>query len=207
MSKLVGHTILHLNGPGTFAVEGEIGEVYNYIHAGNGCFIDAENEHLHARVPVAEFKERGLPLAPSFTTLKHGRIPQRFWDLALSVFLASPEVERYVGIRWDGRGYALYIPAQESEPAKVKYATAEDIVVDLHSHPGELGPIFSPIDDADEQGFRIYGVVGDFNAIPPSVNFRVGVYGYWVPVSWGEVFEGDCGIHDVNWKGEENNGK
>lgn len=187
-NNLVGYLVLRLNGPGVFAVEGNTGLAYNYILSGNGLFIQAESPHLRARISIVETEVRGLPLAPSFITLKHGKIPQRFWDLALSVMLADPERERYVGIVWKD-GYQIYVPEQEGAAARVKYQAAENVVIELHSH-GKMGPGFSSIDDKDEQGLKIYGVVGELFEEKPVVNLRAGVYGYWAPVAWVDIFEG-----------------
>ena len=42
----------------------------------------------------------------------------------------------------------------------------------------------------DEQGFRIYGVVGRLDAPRPELSLRVGVYGHFAPVDWLQVFDG-----------------
>jgi hypothetical protein len=189
--------------------------VYAYQLAGNGVFIQTAGKHISAVISIAECDIRGLPKLKNDFILHHGRIPQRFWDLALSVMLASPEEERYVGIRWNGAAYDLYYPEQwapekATKATGVSYRCGEDIVVELHSHPG-MGSAFSSTDDADEQGLKIYGVLGwelkDYSALngglpvtqyEPLINLRVGVYGYWAPVSWGEIFEGTLqGVADV----------
>jgi hypothetical protein len=82
----------------------------------------------------------------------------------------------------------------------VQYQVAkdkEDVVLEMHSHP-TFGPGPSSIDDADEQGFKIYGIVGELNEDEPSVYLRVGVYGYFMTVNWRDVFEGMLsGVIDV----------
>ena len=45
-------------------------------------------------------------------------------------------------------------------------------------------------DDGDEQGFRIYGVVGRLDATEPELSLRVGVYGHFAPADWPQVFDG-----------------
>jgi hypothetical protein len=197
MDKPVGHVIYRLN-LGVFAVEGEIGSAYNYILAGDGLYIQAENPHLWARQSIAPAVVRGLPgVGHNSFTIKHGRIPQRFWDLALSVFLASPEEERYMGIRWDGGAYQLYVPEQKGAESKVEYLAGEDVVCELHSHI-RLGPGFSNKDDEDEKGFKIYGCIGDIMDGDMTCLFRVGVYGYYRAVRWEEIFEGmHEGVTDV----------
>ena len=58
---------------------------------------------------------------------------------------------------------------------------------------------FSGTDDADETGFRIYGVIGLINCDPkiPELRLRVGVHGnFWeIPADW--VFEMPDAILDA----------
>ena len=64
-------------------------------------------------------------------------------------------------------------------------------------------PADAPTDDEDEQGFRIYGVVGRTGEYRPELALRVGVYGHFAPVDYAQAFEGaDPGIRPV--KTEDN---
>ena len=45
-------------------------------------------------------------------------------------------------------------------------------------------------DDRDEQGFRVYGVVGRLDTATPELALRVGIYGHFAPVEWSQVFDG-----------------
>ena len=209
MNNLVGYLTYRLN-LGCFAVTGDIGSVYNYITTGNGLAIQAENQHIWSRFIIAPAEVRGLPKIEDCSfTMKHGKIPQRLWDLALSVFLAEPDKERYAGIIWDpstplgiNGGCHLFVPEQRGTGTRLEYQCGENVVLELHSHPG-MGPFFSATDDKDEQGLKIYGVVGmedvgGVEGLTLSVNLRLGVYGYFHPVAWGEVFEGRLGdVKDV----------
>ena len=180
--KMVGYLAKHPDG-----LEGERGVYYDYVLASNGLFIEAEGKLMAARVPVAECEVRGLaPLEPTFV-LRYGRIPQRFFDLALSAFLADTSKERYVAVTWQD-GYRLYVPEQETEEASVEYQVGDSIALDLHSH-GKMAARFSGKDNKDETGMKLYGVVGklDGSAV---IQLRVGVYGYFYPISWGDVFDG-----------------
>jgi len=60
-------------------------------------------------------------------------------------------------------------------------------VLDLHSHTGSMPARFSPIDDFDEKGFSLYGVVADLRQLFPTVELRLGVYGYMLPIQREEV--------------------
>ena len=180
--KMVGYLRKHPDG-----LEGERGVYYDYVLASNGLFIEAEGKLIAARVPVAECEVRGLaPLEPK-VVLRYGRIPQRFFDLALSAFLVDASKERYVAVTWQD-GYHLYVPEQETEEAKVEYQMGDNIALDLHSH-GKIEARFSLKDNKDETGMKLYGVVGKLDG-SPVIQLRVGVYGYFHPISWGDVFDG-----------------
>lgn len=195
MNDIAGY--LTFRGDGK--LEGRPGLVYNYILTGNGLMVDCCGRHIAARVPAGPGKMvvRGLSPLDTHLTLQHGRIPGRLFELVLSVMLARPEVEVYIGIAWDGKGYRLVIPNQESKSASVCYETSPGVIVELHSH-GAMGPGFSCVDNHDEQGLKIFGVVGDLLDDTPALNLRVGVYGYFMPVRWSDVFQGTLsGITDV----------
>jgi len=88
--KMVGYLTNYPDG-----LEGERGMYYDYVLASNGLFIEAEGKLIAARVPVAACEIRGLAPLESKFVLRYGRIPQRFFDLALSAFLVDTSKERY----------------------------------------------------------------------------------------------------------------
>lgn len=200
MNKLVGYHILGV----TPELVG-VGTAYNYIVAGDGVYIRAESHHLAVCIPIADAEVRGLPPCTPHFVMKHGLIPQRFFDLAFSVFLAHPEHERFVAITWRDGAYQIVVPDQVCEAASVHYVPVPDTVLELHSH-GLMTPFFSSTDDKDEQGLRLYGVVGSLGKIP-GVQFRVGVYGYFQEVGYGDVFDGALSgileVHDEEGIGGE----
>lgn len=167
------------------------GAAYDYILAGNGVMVHAVNKHLTARVEVAAADIRGLVWSRPYLHLHHGRIPQRLWDLTVSVMMTDPTKEAFAAIIWDGE-YRLHYPQQIRGTASVAYTPHPDTVFEIHSH-GAMKPFFSGTDDRDEQGMRIYGVIGHLTN-KPTVVLRMGVYGYFGSVDWGEVFEGDPGM-------------
>ena len=180
--KPVGYLVKHPDG-----LTGETGQFYNYILASNGLFIEAENPIIAARIPVAECEVRGLAPMETKVTLTYGSIPQRFWDLALDIFLADPEKEHYVAVT-AAAGYHLYVPVQDNNGGGVTYEVGKNVVLELHSH-GCIGAFFSSKDNADEKGLKLYGVVGKLNATPV-VKLRIGVYGYFQTLAWGDIFDG-----------------
>ncbi len=166
---------------------GERGQYYTYIVAANGVFVEASGPLISARVPIADCPIRGLAPAAAMVKLTYGSIPQRFWDLALDAFMAQPDQERYVAIT-GAAGYAFQVPEQEVTDSRVTYQNSDNVVLDLHSH-AHMPAFFSPQDDTDEVGLRLYGVVGRLNAAPV-VKLRVGVFGYFMSLSWKDVFDG-----------------
>ncbi len=176
-------------------MEGERGTFFDYILASNGLFIRAEGKLLSARIPVAAAEVRGLaPLEPE-VILRHGRIPQRLFDVAVSVMLADPGRERYLAITWED-GYRLHFPEQEGTGISVEYSPLANVVLDLHSHGG-MQALFSRQDNKDEQGLKLYAVIGSLNEVPV-VKIRCGVYGYFHSIAWGDVFEGSLMVVTEN---------
>lgn len=175
-----------VNYPG--GVSGERGWCFNYLLASNGLFIEAESPLITARLPVVECEVRGLAPLENKLVLTYGSIPQRFWDLALDAFLADPGRERYVAVTVKD-GYHFYVPVQDQNGGSVTYEVGDNVVLELHSH-GHMGAFFSYQDDRDEQGFKIYCVVGKLNTLIPVVRLRLGIYGYFMELSWKDVFDG-----------------
>ena len=92
-------------------------------------------------------------------------------------------------MRWDGQGYRLVVPPQVGTSASLAYQPPAGVVAEFHSH-GSSRAFFSATDDRDEQGLRIYGVVGRLDALRPELRLRVGVYGHFGPLDWPQVFDG-----------------
>jgi PRTRC genetic system protein A len=113
-------------------------------------------------------------------------------------------------------GWLLTIPVQEQQTMRVipmmseiDHADYANTLLEIHSHH-QMAAFFSATDTADEQGFRLYGVVGclDRNSQhAPQIRMRVGIYGhFWeiaastvLSLSWGMT---DCVIQDQLRNGE-----
>jgi PRTRC genetic system protein A len=177
------------------------GSAYTYFFAADGVYVVAENEHLYSKIQITECDIRGLlPIEP-LIKLQHGKIPQALFDLALNIFISDPLKERYLAITWSDERYHLVTTVQKQGAASVEYKHIEGAVLDLHSH-GNMPARFSAQDDKDEQGLRIYGVVGKLGT-HPEVLLRVGVYGYHTFLNWDDIFSGTLnGVRDVCRKEE-----
>lgn len=172
---------------------GERGAAYDYVLAGNGVWVEAEGELMAARIQVADGQVRGLPELDQQVKLRHGMIPAYLFDLALNVMLAAPDRETYAGIIWTDR-YQLYVPEQVRKSSTVTYRAADNTVLELHSH-GLLNAFFSEQDDSDEQGLKIYGVLGQLHR-QPRLMLRAGLYGYFGPVEFNQIFSGACHVEE-----------
>ena len=182
MTKPVGYLTNSLTG-----INGELGVFYNYILATDWIYLKAKNTHLAATVCIAPCEIRGLAPLKEDIQLLHGKIPLYFLNKALSTLIITPDIEQYLAITWD-ESYRLKIPSQQATSISVAYETLPDTVLAIHSHTGGVPAQFSPIDDHDEQGFGLYGVIGDLRNLCPTVELRLGIHGYFLPLSQSEVF-------------------
>ena len=185
------------------------GDAYDYVLAGDGIYIQAENAHLAARIPIAQCPVRGLsPLHPALV-LKHSPIPFALWQHIVDVAeaWAAHEHEVLLTVRHDDRlGYHLVVPRQVAGPMEIAYLPAPNVVLEIHSH--HVYPArFSEVDDADEGRLALYGVAGRLDTERPEVALRVGVYGYFMPLRWTDVFDGElAGFHDMADKEDTEDG-
>jgi PRTRC genetic system protein A len=170
--------------------------MYEYVVASNGVFVRGQRTGLRVMLPVMAGPPtplRGLVPVEPFVQLDHPRVPAELMDEMLDAALAAKDddlkpVEVLFHLSWDERGSRLEIPAQERRLASVRPVgqtpSYETAVVEVHSHHG-MAACFSPTDDADETGFRVFGVLGDIFT-RPTLRVRVGLYGhYWeIPATW-----------------------
>ncbi|MGD9892997.1 MAG: hypothetical protein AB7U18_17095 [Dehalococcoidia bacterium] len=179
------------------------GLAYDYVLAGDGLYVVAENHVLEARAPVARAIVRGLPPLHARVALRAGRLPHVIWEQIVEIVGACPEREVLLAVGTEPSGYRLVRPAQIAGRLRVVYRRPADVLLQIHSH-GAHPACFSPTDDADEQGFGLYGVIGGPLSERPEVALRVGVYGYFLPVPFEAVFEGDRGrFTDVQFDAAE----
>ena len=115
-----------------------------------------------------------------------------------------PGQERLFAVRWDGDSYRLVVPPQAGTATRLAYVPPAGVVAEFHSH-GSSRSFFSATDDRDEQGFRIYGVVGRLDTPLPELSLRVGVYGHFASVDWLQVFDGPNPTRDTNSNDKEVN--
>ena len=180
----VGYLVNHKDG-----LAGAHGIGYDYVLVSDGLYVQSESAHLTARVLVAPCEVRGLASMAEKVELAHGPIPAWLFEVGLRWFMDNPDTERFFAVRWDGRSYRLVVPEQEGTATSLEYKPPAGVVAEFHSH-GTSRAFFSKTDDRDEQGFRIYGVVGRLDDPVPELSLRVGVYGHFAPLDWPRVFDG-----------------
>lgn len=175
------------------------GLAFDYLLAGDGLYLVAENDDLQVRVPIARCEVRGLPLVYPACNLRHGRLPQWMWDAIVWAahvgYMRGREV--LLAVVFDASvGYRLTVPTQIAGPERVVYRPLASAVLEIHSH-GPHSAIFSSTDDHDELGLRLYGVIGRLGTDRPEVALRAGAYGHYLSVPWETVFDGHIGpFHD-----------
>jgi PRTRC genetic system protein A len=168
------------------------GVAYDYVLAGDGLYVATENAHLSVRVPVASVDVRGLAPIGAACTLRHSLLPIAIWDAIARLARAATAngTEILCAVTYEDGDYHLRLPRQAVSAASVAFRRTEDVVLEVHSH-GRAAAYFSPTDTADEQRLRLYGVIGHADAPRPDVCLRVGAYGYYLPLAWADVFDGD----------------
>ena len=195
----VGYLVNH---PGGLAGVHGIG--YDYVLGAGGLYVQSESAHLTARVTVASCTVRGLAPVTEKVQFAHGPIPASLFEVGLRWFQDDPDTERLFAVRWDGDAYRLVVPPQIGTGTRLAYVPPAGVVAEFHSH-GTSRAFFSATDDRDEQGFRIYGVVGRLDTPLPELSLRVGVYGHFAPVDWPQVFFGPNPTRDTNSNDKEVN--
>ena len=180
----MGYLVNHSAG-----LSGTQGIGFDYVLGSGGLYVQSESAHLTARVLVAPAQVRGLASVSEKVALTHGPIPAHVFELGLGWMLAAPGTERFFAVRWDGDAYRLVVPPQEGTPSSLSYRPPSGVIAEFHSHARHRA-FFSATDDRDEQGFRIYGVVGRLDTPAPELTLRLGIYGHFAPLHWSQVFDG-----------------
>ena len=172
--------------------------LYAYIMAGNGVFIYARRPGLEVLIPASTCKIAGLPeLAPRVNIAK--RVSAFLLEDALRFCKQVFPNEALFWFNWRDE-WSIHIPDQQITNASAMPCDRHDkagtsALIDLHSH-ARFSPFFSPTDDQDEVGFRIYAVIGDVDKTP-AMSVRVGVYSHYFNIPASTIFELPDGIQGI----------
>ena len=159
-----------------------------YVVAGNGVHLWAHREGLEALIPVAPGTIHDLYPVEPFVRLDAPRLDAPVLAALLAV---AQQARSESGVPLEslfyphyepGQGWRLIVPPQERNVARVRpleegLSAYSQAWWEIHSHHG-MRAFFSGTDDADERGFRIYGVVGRIFS-RPEIRLRVGIYGHF----------------------------
>lgn len=178
---------------------------YEYVLAGNGLFIRAEDSRMEAMIPVAYATLKGLQDVDPYARLKTPLIPSAWlWSVLNGARRNLPNEVLYQ-FHWDGATWRCIVPPQSTGMAFVGFIEEGAPLVDLHSH-GHMKAFFSTTDDSDEQGFRFYAVVGHVDTRVPQLLVRAGVYGHHWDVPATTIFEATGPFTDLyDQKADETN--
>jgi len=173
---------------------------YQYVVARNGLFKRATNEHLSACIPLESFRSPVVGLSDldePLLSLNCTPIPATL--LRRVIYTArqastSGFVETFYHFHWQDNQWRVHKPPQSSSLASVRYSLEgypldymNSVVLELHTHPGRA--FFSATDNADEQDFRLYGVLGHLDDEQPELLIRLGLYGDHRLLSIDQLFE------------------
>ena len=202
MFKLVQHLIVQDDG----RLPAIPDCLYAYIMAGNGIFLYAKRDDLDVLIPIWRATIAGLPPLEPFVHMP--RVPAVWLKHIVQASKENlpNEILFWFNLDHDQTAWSVDAPLQTCTPASAVPMDRNDplgikALIDLHSH-AHLDPFFSRTDNKDEQGFRIFAVIGRVNE-KPLILVRVGVYGnYWnIPASM--IFELPEEIWDAYYgKGE-----
>lgn len=177
---------------------------YAYVLAQQGVFKLVDTPHFYASLKVCNGRSvAGLPRWPEEGILfRVPRIPATWLYTVLeharrcgSGGAVSRPIEQmyhfhyFSGPHNSPEGRRVAAPAQKASAGRVEYWGGNEptVVLDLHSHH-EMAAYFSSTDNRDEQGCRLYGVIGRIYS-RPEIRLRLGLYGDFVDVPAERVFE------------------
>jgi PRTRC genetic system protein A len=179
---------------------------YDYVLAGNGVFLRAVRAGIDVLMQIASCEVRGLPQLDTHFYWKYPRVPVGLTARILQKCkkLGAIEVLFYL-LYQPSTGWQLVCPEQEQSTTHCRplyddsdsaYARA---IVHVHSHH-QMAAQFSEADDQEDQGFRIYGIIGNLGQ-QATLIVRVGVFGYFWNLPAALIFELpddlSCGVSDA----------
>lgn len=115
-------------------------------------------------------------------------------ELISTAMVQTAEILFYLS--WEQDHWQLSIPGQAQDvahvtPNEIAGEQYRHALIECHSH-GNMKAFFSQQDDQDEQGFRLYAVLGSIKE-QPTLRTRVGVFGYFWEIPSTAVFELESG--------------
>ena len=173
-------------------------QLYEYLFAKNGVFIRAERPELLACIPLPTHAVRPQIALPLGDYDLHSHVVWRLPPVNVEIMTALLHMawvnrdpqgrfrEILFGLLPMGADWMLAVPDQTQGATFVHPRDPYDPAItraplEIHSHH-HLPARFSRTDDQEETGFKLYGVLGDFDS-QPALRLRVGVYGVHYDIS------------------------
>lgn len=203
MIDIFGLTEHHVYKGGELASPNQHG--YQYLMAGNGLFLRARNRFVDTLQMIASANVRGLPVLMPFVRLRTNKLPGRLLTAMVTHAGRFPEKEIVYQTAVENGKFKVHVVAFGNKTS-VEFddiCPADQILFEAHSH-NTMDAFFSGTDNAFEQHFRWYAVLGRVTSERPQVALRLGVYGYHFPIRLSELFDlrGDEGVTDVTAVGD-----
>ncbi|HAG84755.1 MAG TPA: hypothetical protein DCL61_27280 [Cyanobacteria bacterium UBA12227] len=168
-------------------------QMFEYILVGNGVFKRAKRVGLEATIQIAQCQVFGLaPIQPEFH-LNYPKVPEQLLKEMLWRSQKAFPNEILFHLYWSNQQWQLHIPPQTATPTSVQPlgealdSSYQKALIEVHSHH-TFAADFSPTDDAEESGFRVFGVLGTIFD-QPTIRVRVGVFGDFWHIPADQIFE------------------
>lgn len=151
---------------------------------------------LSAIIPLNlyQYPLKGLPVLQPEILLEPYPIPK---SVLLSIWrqsclAKSPEglIEILFHLQTDGKDWHLMTPEQTQSASRCQTTQLypQTAIAEIHSH-GHGCAYFSSTDNAEENGFRLYGVIGRLNTRQPEILLRIGIYRHFMILPASSVFQ------------------
>jgi PRTRC genetic system protein A len=171
------------------------------IIAGQDGLYEIRDAAFGRMVTKTEFVRELEPIQPGFQ-FSLPKIPGALLEMIIAFFRSlvteNFQLEAMVYIYWDreNQNYFLECPYQLVSKAGVEAVYNPALqscnrfihVAEIHSH-NTMEAFFSKVDDANEQAFRIYGVIGKLDCDPAEMKLRVGYNGKYIPLPLEYIFD------------------
>ncbi|HEY0005940.1 MAG TPA: Mov34/MPN/PAD-1 family protein [Pyrinomonadaceae bacterium] len=177
-------------------------QLFEFILAAGGVYVRGHRDLMAATFCIGYCEVKGLPEVEEELRFDFERVPREHLEWMLMHARREALVDREIlfHLCMEKDTWAVTIPPQKQSVASCEPlddgpdSSHTRALIDVHSHH-RMRARFSSVDDAAEQGFRIYAVMGNVLK-EPEIRVRVGLYGYFweIPASW--VFEMPDGLVD-----------
>ena len=170
--------------------------LYEYLFAANGVFVRANRPNLEVLIPAIVYEQhiRGLATVTPYIKLTPSKIPIDITLIMLQASKGAEDNEILFHLKHSNQQWELEIPPQIQTPSSCipldedRNSSFANALIDAHSH-ALMPAFFSPTDDGDETGFRIYTVLGKVDTETPEICTRIGLYKHYWNIQSNLIYE------------------